>query len=167
LIIGCSGSGKSTLAAELGEITGLPVIHLDKLFFRKDWVSVSESQFDTQLQTELNKDRWIIDGNYNRTLHQRLSRCDTVIYLDFNRLICLRNVLKRVWRYKGTTRPDMGEGCPEKIDSEFIKWIWNFNGTYREAYHKIFRGGCGKAVYIIHSHRQTARFKKQAADFYK
>jgi hypothetical protein len=26
----------------------------------------------------------------------------------------------------GRTRPEMAEGCPERIDGEFLRYIWNF-----------------------------------------
>ena len=132
LIIGCSGAGKSTLARELGEKTGLPVVHLDGLFWEPGWVESSRDVFDARLIAELEKPAWIIDGNYARTLPLRLEKCDTVIYLDFPRWLCIFGVLKRVLTTYGTVRPDMPEGCPERFDWEFLKWVWNFNARNRE-----------------------------------
>ena len=77
-----------------------------------------------------------MDGNFNRTIPERLERCDTVIYLDFSRLACGRGVIKRIVTTHGTVRPDMGEGCPERIDFEFLKWVWNFNKNKRERYYQ-------------------------------
>lgn len=95
MIIGCSGSGKSTLARELTEKTNIPVVHLDNLYWNSEWKPVSNETFDERLSNELEKDSWIIEGNYNRTIPKRLEYCDTVIYLDFSRLTCLLGVLKR------------------------------------------------------------------------
>ena len=89
LIIGCSGSGKSRLARILGKELGLPVVHLDQLWWQADWQNVTVEEFDSRLAMALSMDRWIIDGNYSRTMEARLSRCDTVIYLDFSRCVCL------------------------------------------------------------------------------
>ena len=89
LIIGCSGSGKSTLARALGEKIGLPVIHLDQLWWQTGWQNVTMAEFDSRLAMALNMDQWIIDGNYSRTMEARLTKCDTVIYLDFGRWECL------------------------------------------------------------------------------
>ena len=85
LIIGCSGSGKSTLARALKEKLGLPVVHLDQLWWKPGWKNVTVEEFDSRLAMALNMDRWIIDGNYSRTMEARLAKCDTIIYLDFSR----------------------------------------------------------------------------------
>ena len=137
LIIGCGGAGKSTLARKMGDILNIPVVHLDKLFWKPNWVETSREEFDALLAQELAKDKWIMDGNFNRTLPERVKHCDTIIYLDFSRVTCLLGVLKRVITTYGTVRPDMGEGCPERIDFEFLKWVWNFNKNKRESYYKM------------------------------
>lgn len=129
LIIGCGGAGKSTLARQLGEKLAIPVVHLDKLFWKPGWTERSDEEFDVLLEQELEKPRWIMDGNFNRTMPQRMGKCDAIIYLDFSRFACLRGVLKRVLTTYGKVRPDMGEGCPERIDFEFLKWVWNFKKT--------------------------------------
>jgi len=131
LIIGCGGSGKSTLARRLGERLSLPVWHLDRLFWRSGWVNVSNDEFDNRLRDVLNTPCWVIDGNYDRTLPQRLLSCDTVIYLDYSRFTCLCGVFWRVIANHGRSRPDMAEGCPERLDSEFLHWIWSYRKTHR------------------------------------
>ena len=131
MIIGCSGSGKSRLALELKEKLGLPVVHLDQLWHKNGWQHISREDFDSRLALAMNMDRWIIDGNYSRTIPQRLSQCDTIIYLDFERWECLLGVAERVLRYRGKVRPDMADGCPERFDWEFIKFVWNFNKNNR------------------------------------
>ena len=131
LIIGCSGSGKSRLARELKEKLGLPLIHLDQLWHKEGWRHITREEFDSRLAMAMNMDRWIIDGNYSRTIPQRLSKCDTIIYLDFERWECLLGVAQRILTYRGKVRPDMAEGCPERFDWEFIKFVWNFNKNNR------------------------------------
>ena len=137
VIIGCGGAGKSTLARQLGEKLDIPVVHLDKLFWRPGWVSISQTEYDVLHRQELAKERWIIDGNFDRTIPERLARCDTVIYLDFSRFACLMGVLKRVFTTYGKVRPDMGEGCPERIDWDFLKWVWDFNKNKREKNYRL------------------------------
>ena len=131
LIIGCSGAGKSTLARALKDKLGLPVIHLDQLWHRKGWTHVTREEFDEQLELALGMEKWIIDGNFSRTIGQRLPKCDTIIYLDFDRWECLLGMFQRVVANYGKVRPDMAEGCPERFDWDFIKYIWNFNKNNR------------------------------------
>lgn len=131
IILGCAGSGKSTLATILGSKLGLPVYHLDRYFWQPGWVSVSREQFIDIQKDLIERDKWIIDGNYQSTVELRLNACDTVIFLDFPRKTCLRNVLKRRLMYHKKPRPDITEGCEEKIDLEFLRWIWRFNETVR------------------------------------
>ena len=131
IIIGCPGSGKSTLARQLGERLDLTVVHLDRLWWQAGWEAVSQEEFDTRLGRALHMESWIIDGNYSRTMQQRLSRCDTVIYLEFSRWACLWGAIQRMLQNRGKTRPDMAPDCPERMDWEFLKYIWNFNRENR------------------------------------
>ena len=161
LIIGCSGSGKTTLARKLGEKLKLPVVHLDRLWWTGNWENVTREEFDARLSEELEKPRWIIDGNYNRTMPQRLEKCDTVIYLDFNRFVCLWGAVKRVIRGYGKTRPDMGGNCPERFDWEFICWIWNYNKSNREKNYGLLRGTEGIQVFLLKNRRAVNQFLEQ------
>lgn len=158
IIIGCGGSGKSTLSRALSEKTNLPVIHLDKLFWSEGWVNIPREEFNILLRQELKKDKWIIDGNYDRTLEERLSRCDTIIYLDYPRRTCILGVIKRVLSNYGKVRPDMAEGCPEKIDLEFLQWIWNFNKEHRDKFYKILKKEKEKNIYIFKNRKQCKEF---------
>lgn len=158
IIIGCGGSGKSTLSRVLSEKTNLPVVHLDRLFWREGWVNIPREEFNILLREELKNDKWIIDGNYDRTLQERLKRCDTVIYLDYPRRTCIFGVLKRVIINYKKVRPDMAEGCPEKIDLEFIKWIWNFNEEHRDKFYNILKEEKGKQIYIFRNREECNKF---------
>ena len=160
IIIGCGGAGKSTLARKLGEVLDLPVVHLDKLFWKPGWVETSHEEFDALLAQELAKDQWIMDGNFNRTMPERMKRCDTIIYLDFSRFACLMGVLKRIITTYGKVRPDMGEGCPERIDLEFLKWVWNFNKNKRESYYKLLNEAENVETIVLKNRRAVKLFLK-------
>ena len=161
LIIGCGGSGKSTLARQLGEKLGIPVVHLDSIFWLPNWVERDRDEFDALVRQELVKDQWIMDGNFNRTLPERVKYCDTIIYLDFSRMACLMGVLKRVITTYGTVRPDMGAGCPERFDMEFLKWVWNFNKEKREKYYRLLNETQGVQTIVIKNRRMVKRFLKE------
>lgn len=158
MIIGCGGSGKSTLAQQLGERTGLPVVHLDQLFWTPGWVSVSIEEFDRRHRKAIAQEKWIIDGNFDRTIPERLTRCDTVVYLDFSRLACIMGVTKRILTTNGKVRPDMGEGCPERFDWDFLRWVWNFNKNKREKNYRLLNDAQGIQVIILKNRRQVKRF---------
>ena len=161
MIIGCGGAGKSTLARQLGEKTGLPVVHLDRLFWHPGWVESTKEEIDKKIMEAMAEPRWIMDGNYNRTLPKRLEYCDTVIFLDFSTAACLLGVVKRVLTSYGQVRPDMAEGCPERFDLEFLKWVYHYNGKHRRRYYELLSNLNGKQVYILKNRRQVKRFLEQ------
>ena len=160
IIIGCGGSGKSTLARALGEKTGLPVVHLDKLFWKPGWVESTRDEIDAKIQMEMEKPRWIMDGNYNRTMAERIRHCDTVIYLDFSRMACVFGVLKRVITTYGTVRPDMGEGCPERFDWKFLQWVWNYNREKRERNYRLLKEAEDVEIIILKNRTAVKKFLK-------
>jgi adenylate kinase family enzyme len=125
-IIGSPGAGKSTFARHLGEITGIEVFHLDRLFWRPGWVETPRPEWIELQQRLVQNQEWIIDGNYGGTMDIRINDADTVVFLDFPRRVCVLRVAKRTIRYRGQTRSDMGEDCEEKLDFAFLRYIWNF-----------------------------------------
>lgn len=123
LIIGPCGSGKSTLARELAVRLNLPLTHMDQLNWRPGWVESSKDEIRARLDEVFKEDRWIIDGNYSGTLAERIARADTIIQLDFPISLCLWRVMRRVWTYRGRTRPDMTDDCPERFSGEFMLYL--------------------------------------------
>lgn len=162
MIIGCGGSGKSTLARKLGQKTGLPVVHLDQIYWSPgNWEHLSREEFEEKLLAVLDKPRWILDGNFNRTMELRYSYCDTVIWLDYSRLTCLLGMVKRVITNYGKTRQDMAPGCNERFDPEFIRWIWNFNKEKRPQYLQLLQRRKDVKVYILKNRRQARKLLEQ------
>lgn len=159
LIIGCGGAGKSTLARQLGQMLDLPVVHLDRIFWSPgNWEHLDREAFDALLLQELEKPRWIMDGNFNRTIPMRMAKCDTVIYLDFNRFTCLFSWLKRVITHWGRTRADMGPNCKEWLDPEFAKWIWNYNRDHRDNNYRLLNEAEGVETVVLKNRRMVKRF---------
>ena len=126
LIIGSSGAGKSTFARRLHEATGIELVHLDKVFWKPNWVETPKDEWKKTVAKVLEGEVWIIDGNYSGTLELRMQYADTIIFLDFPPTICVWRVLKRVAFYRKGKRPDMAAGCDERFDLEFLKWIWDY-----------------------------------------
>ena len=130
LVIGCSGSGKSTLSQYLARRMDRLYVSCDRdIFWLPGWKIRPRAEVDERMQFFVSMDRWIIDGNSPRTLPIRLSRTDMIIWLRPSRSVCLWGVISRWIRFRGQTRPEMAEGCPEKIDAKFLRYIWNFEKT--------------------------------------
>lgn len=126
MIVGQPGAGKSTLAARLAERTGLPVIHIDKIHWQAGWVERSKAD-KTRLCLEAEQqDRWVFEGGHSATWPSRLARADMLIWLDLPVGVRLWRVVRRAIVGLGRTRPDMAEGCPERLRTlpKFITYIW-------------------------------------------
>ena len=159
LVIGCGGAGKSTLAVELGRLLDLPVIHLDRHFWRPGWVSVPTEEWEEIVRDLVAGERWVMDGNYGATLDMRLAAADTVIFMDFPTRLCLWRVLARWVRHRGRTRPDMGPECPETVDLEFLRWIVSFRRKSRpKILSAVQEHGEGVQVVVLRNPREVRAF---------
>ena len=157
LILGSPGAGKSTFSFALSEKTGIPLYHLDKMFWREGWINVSQESLDAQITEVLQEKKWIIDGNYSRTLPMRLEKCDTVFYLDYPRMVCMLGVICRVLGNLGRVRPDMAEGCPERFHAEFLKHVWNFRKKKRAKILTLL-AGTNAEIHVFRSRKEAKRY---------
>ena len=165
LVIGSGGAGKSTFAARLGARLGLPVIHLDALYWKAGWVDTPPDDWARVVADAVERDAWVMDGNYGGTLDVRLAACDTVVFLDLPRLVCLWRVLRRWLRYRGRTRPDMAAGCDEQFDAEFLWWIWTYPSRRRPGiFARLAALTGGQRVVVLRSQRETEAFLATAED---
>jgi len=96
IVIGCPGSGKSTFSLKLNSITGIPLYHLDNVWWRSDRTHITRDEFDEELADITSRDSWIIDGNYSRTYETRIAACDTVFFLDFDEDVCMQGIIGRI-----------------------------------------------------------------------
>lgn len=154
LILGSPGSGKSTLARQLTARTGLPLIHLDRLYWRSGWVEPTRDEWLAQLRRALDELAWLIDGNYAGSLPLRLTRADAAIVLDYPTGLCLLRALRRVLTTRGTVRPDMAPGCLEHLDPEFLRYVLHFRREQRPLMLAALQDFPGR-VFWMHSPRQT------------
>jgi adenylate kinase family enzyme len=128
VVLGPGGAGKSELARLLGERTGLPVVHFDRLFWGPGWEPVPRAEAQRRLTEAVAGDRWILDGNFLDlgVDDPRFARADTVFFLDLPRRTCLRRALWRLVRDRGRARPDLPDGASEGFDWPFLRWIWRY-----------------------------------------
>lgn len=159
IVIGSGGAGKSTLARRLGETLSIEVIHLDKLHWKPNWTGTPKDEWRKIVELELEKDAFVMDGNFGGTMEMRIAASDTVIYLDFPRHICLYRALKRNFKYYNKTRPDMGAGCNEKLDFEFLHWVWTFPTRAKPEIEERLKKFAGeKQIIRLQSPREVENF---------
>lgn len=127
MIVGGPGAGKSTLVQQLAKLLGLPVIHLDQLFWRPGWVQRDQPEVIRLVQDKADKPSWIFEGNHSRSWDYRAEQAEVIIHLDLPPGMRVRRILLHILRSYGRSRPDMASGCPERFDSEFLRWSSTFD----------------------------------------
>lgn len=153
LVIGCPGAGKSVFARQLRDRTGLPLYYLDMLWHRPDQTNISREEFDTQLRELLRRDRWIIDGNYLRTMEIRLQFCDTVFLLDFPLSVCLAGARSRI----GKPREDL-PWVESVFDETFRREILDFPQTQLPRIHSLLKQyRSNRTIRVLTSREEAAR----------
>jgi len=158
IIIGSGGAGKSTLAEKLGKILELPVHHLDTFFWLPGWIERDKTEFISIVIKLIKEEEWIIDGNFQNTMSIRMNASDTVIFLDYNRFTCYWSVVVRFFRDKGKSRPSMTDGCDEKFDIEYYKWIWNYPKNIAMIYELIEKYKDNRIILIFKNRKETNLF---------
>ena len=155
-VVGCPGSGKSTFSVSLGRCTGLPVIHLDTIWWRKDRTHITREEFDGILAEILTKDRWIIDGDYSRTWEKRICAADTVIFLDLEEAACLKGIAERIGR-KRDDLPWIETGS----DPELEEMVRQYRFVKRPVLYDLLEQYPDKQCIVLHSYTEMDKFLKQ------
>lgn len=160
IIIGCPGSGKSTFARKLRDATGLPLYYLDMLWHKPDKTNITKEEFDARLKEIIKKDKWIIDGNYRRTLEMRFEGCDTVFLMDYPMEVCLSGAQSRV----GKTQEDM-PWMETEFDEEFGQWIVDFTkNNLPRIYELIAMYRQTREIIIFKSREEADDYLRMAAE---
>ncbi len=129
--MGPPGSGKSTITRSLGVSLGLPVFHLDQAYHQPGWVAVSQNEFRAEVERIAALSSWVIDGNYTDTIAPRFQAADTIIYLDVPTWLSMLRIVRRIITSHGRVRPDAAQGCPERLNLEFLRFAWTWNRIRR------------------------------------
>ena len=153
IVIGCPGSGKSTVSRALHNKTGIPLYHLDMMYWNADKTTVEKSVFLERLSAVLEKDEWIIDGNYGSTMELRMAACDTVIFLDYPLDVCLDGIKER----RGKPRSDM-PWIETEEDAEFIEFIKNYEEQQKPKVLELLKKHSDKNIIIFKSREQADAF---------
>lgn len=158
LIIGSNGAGKTTFSYALAEKTGLPLVHLDRLYWRNCWEMTPREEFNALISAEAQKPRWIIEGNNIRSIAERLKYADTVFWFELPPAVCVLSVLKRVAKYWGRVRPDMPDQCVSRLDLKFLREVWNFNRKNHDRIAKILEAQDGVKVMRFTNRKQAKSY---------
>ena len=163
-ILGHSGAGKSTLAERMGKKYAVPVLHIDTIQFLPGWVVRPQEEKMALMQEFLDSnDSWVIDGNYS-ALYQarRLEEADRIILMEFNRFASLWRAWKRYRKYRGQARTSMAEGCPEKMDAAFVKWIlWEGRGAKKQQHFREIEQQYPDKTIVIRNQRQLDQYMRR------
>ena len=162
MVIGCPRSGKSTFSRKLHEITGIPLYHLDMMYWNADRTTVDKTVFRERLSNTMKKCEWIIDGNYSSTIELRLKECDTVIFLDYPLEVCLEGIKER----RGKVRTDM-PWVETDDDAEFIEFIKNYNSQSRPQVMELLDKYSNKKIVIFRNRDDANEFLTQIKERYK
>lgn len=131
MIIGPCGAGKSTASSKVAKLFDLPLFHMDKLNWKPGWVESETEELRAKVAEVAAKERWVIEGNYGSTMELRLPRADLILYLDYPIPLCLYRIVKRYLQYRGRTRPDLSDGCEERLDPAFLLYVARWNSGPR------------------------------------
>lgn len=156
MVLGCCGAGKSTFSRALQAITKLELIHLDQYYWKPDWEETAAAEWNEVVQKLAEKPAWIIDGNYGGTMDIRIQRADTIVYLDYSTWKCLWRVSKRILKYNGKVRPDMGKDCKERFNLAFIHYVATFNWVRRKKLLQKLNLIKGKKKVVIFNNDQAS-----------
>ncbi|WP_085123060.1 hypothetical protein [Tistlia consotensis] len=148
LVLGGAGAGKTVFARRLGAATGLPVVHLDRHYWRPGWTALAPADWQAEVERLAAAPRWIMDGNYAGSLPLRLARADTVVLLDPPRRTCLWRVTRRTLRHWRRVRPELGSGCPERFDWGFLCYVWTYRKVHRPRVLAALEGFKGRVLVL-------------------
>ena len=149
-VLGCSGSGKSTFSIQLHNITKLPLYHLDNIWWRSDRTHISRDEFDRKLDDLVNRDSWILDGDYSRTYEKRIAACDTVFFLDYGEEVCMQGIIDRI----GKERIDI-PWIDNKLNPELVKLVKNYETVEKPVLIELLNKYSDKDIIILYSRQEA------------
>jgi adenylate kinase family enzyme len=127
LVLGSSGSGKTHLSHRLAGILGIDPIHLDAYFWQPGARPRGDREWRGVVPKLVQRESWIMDGTYERSLDLRIPYADAIILLDCPSNRCLKRVLEREKEFDGKTRRDRVDGCSERIDWNHVRYVMQYS----------------------------------------
>lgn len=162
IVLGNSGSGKSTFTTLLADKLHIDFLHLDPLVYKYSWDNPEFEEMEKRVEELIYKDSWIVDGNFLNNALNRFKECDTIVFLDLNRFVCMNSVIKRHKKYKGKHRDSRSDDCDEKLTLSYLKWVVrDFYKTSRKIILKYIKDHPEKKVVILKNRRQVNNYLKE------
>ena len=159
LVLGCCGAGKSTFSKKLHSILNLEIIHLDQYYHKPNWEETEQDEWKKIVNSLVKKPSWIMDGNYSGTMDVRIESADTIIYLDYPSIKCCLRVIKRNIKDFGKKRSDIADGCKERFNLSFLKFVLTFNYKNRaNIYNRLEKDKTTKDVIILKNDKEGDLF---------
>ena len=151
-VVGISGAGKSHYARKLHARTGLPLRHMDSLFWCGAWEAVPEAEYVATQRALIAEETWIIEGYIDPALGERARAADLIVYLDFPGVLCAWRVLLRWRRHRRVARPELPRGAVECLS---LRFLWTvLRRAERPAIEAALRGVESARVVRVRSPRQ-------------
>lgn len=151
IVIGCPGSGKSYFSNKLNKKLGIPVYHLDNIWWKSDGTHILRDEFDGKLRQLFETDYWILDGDYSRTYKMRMDACDTIVFLNYSKEQCMEGIHERV----ATERND----CPiNVIDEGLLREIEKYDTINRNEILELLQEYQEKEIYVFHTREEADLF---------
>ncbi len=154
LVIGCPGAGKTYFAKALSKIIGIPVIHMDNLYWNKDKTSISKEELENKLLPYLKEDKWIIDGNYHDTLKQRLEYATDVFFLNMPRETCIEGILERI----DQPRDDIPWVETKKDAIDLIEWTIDYEDRTKADEERLLKKYKKVNVHILRTRAEVNNY---------
>lgn len=156
-IMGGPGTGKSTLANNLGKELNLPIYHLDGIHHLENWIPRDKDERDRMILEKAQEDKWIMDGTYKTTLEERVERSDVIIYLNYSRFARIKGIMGRYLKNRNKEKPEI-PGCKEKMDTNFLKFTFNWDKTKGDSVKEILEKNNDKKVYVFKNRKQLNKW---------
>ena len=154
IIIGCPGSGKTTFAEKLQSITNLPLYYLDAIWHKPDRTHISREEYDKKLSEIFQTEEWIIDGNYSRTIEERIKNSDAIFLFDLPTDVCLQGAIERL----GKERYDV-PWIDTKLDSNLKMQIEEFpDKVLPRIYELLARNEDNKNIIIFKTRAESDEY---------
>lgn len=151
LICGISGAGKTTLARSISKEYGHKPIYLDRYFWKENWTQRSTEELYSLVGHEIKSDKWVLEGALLKIVRRYSDNADLIIWLQPSKYVAIYRVLKRAILNYGKVREEFAEGCHEKINFSFIKWIWNYSKNKDAEIEAILENSSAKVIKVSNS----------------